>query len=159
MLLFFISIQILLFFFMILHDWIDLPPFTDLQALKKAHSTRFRLIGSAVNGILVLIPLAITLLYRDAHLPLWARLLFVGLYGLMTFGTLSAWWIPYFGGGYLIHGNKAGFEEYRHTHSFLPPRGENIVPNTLHVILHLQIWTCFLLSMYFLIARTITPLL
>lgn len=33
-------------------------------------------------------------------LPLWARLLFVSIYGLMTFGTITAWWIPYFGGGY-----------------------------------------------------------
>ncbi|HSX26863.1 MAG TPA: hypothetical protein VLE89_07665 [Chlamydiales bacterium] len=149
MITFFIAIQVVLFFFMILHDWIDLPPFTDLEALKKAHTFKFRLIGSVVNGALVLIPLAIVFFFP---LTLWARLVFVGLYGLMTFGTITAWWIPYFGGGYLLQGNKAGFEEYRNTHSFLPPRGDNVVPNTLHVLLHLQVWICFGISLYLLFA-------
>jgi hypothetical protein len=34
---------------MALHDWVDIPPFTDLASLKKAHSFKFRLIGSIVN--------------------------------------------------------------------------------------------------------------
>lgn len=150
MMTFFIAIQTSLFFFMILHDWVDLPPFTDLKALKKAHSFKLRLLGSVVNGGLVIIPLVITLVYSHSVLPLWARLVFVGTYGLITWGTLTAWWIPYFGGPYLLKGNKAGFEEYRNTHSFLPPRGNNVVPNTLHVILHLQVWICFGISLFLL---------
>lgn len=146
----FIVIQCVLFFFMALHDWIDMPPFTNLAALKKAHSLKFRLIGSFVNATLVLIPLIVTCFYLESSLPLWARLLFVSIYGLITFGTITAWWVPYFGGGYLVHGNKAAFEEYQDTHSFLPPRGDNIVPNTLHVILHIQVWICFILSLYWL---------
>lgn len=134
---FFLIIQCILLLFMALHDWVDLPPFTNLEALKKAHSLKFRLIGSLVNVGLVLIPLIITFTYLNSPLPLWSRLLFVGIYGLITFGTITAWWIPYFGGGYWIHGNKAGFEEYQDTHTFLPARGNNVVPNTLHVILHL----------------------
>lgn len=140
---FFIAIQVLLFFAMILHDWIEFKPFTDLKALKKAHSFQERLFGSALNGIMVFIPLVITLLYRHSHLPLWAVLLFVAIYGLITFGTITAWWIPYFTGKYLIDGNKAGFEEYKNTHSFLPDRGGHVIPNTLHVFLHVQVWLCF----------------
>jgi hypothetical protein len=147
---FFITIQCILFFFMAFHDWVDIPPFTNLFALKKAHSLKFRLVGSFVNATLVLIPLIVTFLYLASPLPLWARLLFVSIYGLITFGTITAWWIPYFGGGYWVYGNKAGFEEYQNTHSFLPPRGDNIVPNTLHVILHIQVWICFGLSLYWL---------
>lgn len=150
MIYFFITIQCILLLFMAFHDWIDIPPFTNLAALKKAHSLKFRLIGSFVNATLVLIPLIVTFLYLTSPLPLWARLLFVGVYGLITFGTITAWWIPYFGGGYWVHGNKAGFEEYQNTHSFLPPRGDNVVPNTLHVILHIQVWICFGLSLYWL---------
>jgi hypothetical protein len=146
----FIVIQCILFFFMALHDWIDIPPFTNLTALKKAHSLKFRLLGSFVNATLVLVPLIMTFFYLGSPLPLWARLFFVSIYGLITFGTITAWWIPYFGGGYWIHGNKAGFEEYRDTHSFLPTRGDNVVPNTLHVILHIQVWICFGLSLYWL---------
>ena len=147
---FFIILQTILFFFMALHDWVDIPPFTNLSALRKAHSLRFRLLGSCINGGLVLLPLIVTLLYTSSPMPLWARLFRTGIYGLITIGTITAWWIPYFGGGYWIQGNKAGFEEYRDTHSFLPPRGSNVVPNTLHVILHLQIWSCFGLSLYWL---------
>jgi hypothetical protein len=143
---FFIQLQIVLFFFMILHDWVELRPFTDLQALKKAHSTKERLFGSFINGLLVLVPLALTIYYRSLATPLWAKILFVLIYGLITFGTVTAWWIPYFTGKYLIPGNKAGFEEYRNTHTFLPKRGQNVVPNTLHVVLHLIIWTCFIVS-------------
>ncbi len=135
---------------MAFHDWVDILPFTNLAALRKAHSFKFRLMGSVINGGLVLIPLLVSLFYTASLLPFWARILFALIYGLITIGTITAWWIPYFGGGYWIHGNKAGFEEYRNTHSFLPPRGDNIVPNTLHVILHLQVWICFGLSVYWL---------
>jgi len=135
---------------MAFHDWVDIPPFTNLAALKKAHSLKFRVIGSIVNAGLVLIPLILTLIYMASTLPLWARLLFTVIYGLITFGTITAWWIPYFGGGYLVHGNAAGFEEYRNTHTFLPPRGDNVIPNTLHVVLHIQVWISFGLSLFWL---------
>lgn len=146
----FLIIQCILFFFMALHDWIDIPPFTDLAALKKAHSFKFRVIGSVVNASLVMVPIIVTILYLSSSFPLWATILFTIIYGLLTIGTITAWWIPYFGGGYWIHGNEAGFEEYRKTHCFLPTRGSNVVPNTLHVILHIQIWACFVLSIYWL---------
>jgi len=138
---------------MALHDWVDIPPLTNLPALRKAHSFRFRLIGSLVNAGLILIPIIITLCYMASPFPLWARLLMTVIYGLITVGTLAAWWIPYFGGGYWAYGDKTGFEEYRNTHSFLPARGNNVVPNTLHVILHIQVWTCFGLSLYWLFSR------
>lgn len=147
----FLLVQCSLLIFMALHDWIDIPPFTNLDALKKAHTFKFRLVGSLINSILVLIPILVTLIYFTSSLPFWGRLLFTGIYGLLTIGTITAWWIPYFGGRYWIHGNKAGFEEYRDTHSFLPPRGDNIVPNTLHVVLHIQVWICLLLSLSWLI--------
>lgn len=157
MIAFFILHQSVLLLFMALHDWVDIPPFTNLAALKKAHSYRFRLIGSLVNAGLVLIPLIVTLLYAASPLPLWAAMLFTGIYGMVTFGAITAWWIPYFGGGYWIHGDREGFEEYRHTHTFLPARGDNIVPNTLHVIIHLQVWICFGLSLYWLASGGWTP--
>ncbi len=114
---FFIVLQSALFVFITLHDWVEIRPFTDLAALRKAHSFRFRFLGSCINGGLVLIPLVVTLLFASSPMPLWARLLFTAIYGLLTFGTITAWWIPYFGGGYWIQGNQAGFEEYRNTHS------------------------------------------
>jgi hypothetical protein len=64
---FFVIIQFILLLFMALHDWIDLPPFTNLPALKKAHSLKFRLVGSAVNAGLVLI----TLIATSVASPQW----------------------------------------------------------------------------------------
>jgi hypothetical protein len=148
----FLIVQTTLFFCMLLHDWVDLFPFTDLKALKKAHSFRFRLVGSILNGILVLIPLLITFHYGSAAWPLSSQLITVGIYGLITWGTLTAWWIPYLTGHYLWQGNKAGFEEYRNTHSFLPPYKDHVVPNTLHAILHLQVWSCFGFALWNLFA-------
>jgi hypothetical protein len=147
---FFLILQCILFLFMALHDWVEIHPFTDLKALKKAHSFKSRLIGSLINAGLVFVPIVITSAHMSSPFPVWACLLFTAIYGLITFGTVTAWWIPYLGGGYWVHGNKAGFEEYRLTHSFLPPRGNHVTPNTLHVILHIQVWLCFGLSIYWL---------
>ncbi len=150
MIYFFLILQCILFLFMALHDWVEVRPFTDLAALRKAHSFKIRLIGSLINAVLVLLPLAATFLYLGSPFPLWAKLLFTIIYGFITLGTITAWWIPYFGGGYLVQGNKAGFEEYQDTHTFLPARKDHVVPNTLHVILHIQVWACFGISLYWL---------
>ena len=97
----------------------------NLSALKKAHSLKFRLIGSAVNAVLCFYPLIVT--FIQLHIPATA----LGSSSFCSYLWPYHFWdnyclvIPYFGGGYWIHGNKAGFEEYRETHSFLPPRGYN----------------------------------
>ncbi len=41
---------------MMLHDWVDFPPFTDLEALKQHHSVKDRLVVACINSLLVLIP-------------------------------------------------------------------------------------------------------
>lgn len=150
---YFLILQFVLFLFIALHDWVDIPPFTDTAALKRAHSFKIRLFSSLMGATLVMIPTVVTFFYLSSPLPLWANLLFIFIYGFITIGTITAWWIPYFTGKYWIEGNRAGVEEYRHTHSFLPPRGDHVVPNTFHVILHIQVWTCFILSIYWLFSR------
>jgi len=141
----FIILQIILFFFMTLHDWIHLPPFTNIRALEKHSTTKGRLINSAVFGLFILTPLSLTLIYQP-NFPTWILIHIILVYGLLSLGTIFSWWIPYIFGSSAEH--KAGFVEYRHTHHFLPKRSDNLVPNTLHVILHLQIWTCFYISLY-----------
>jgi len=148
LILFFVVLQVVLFFFMALHDWIHLPPLTDIRALEKLHSAKFRLTWSIINGLMVLIPLLLTWLYQP-QFPLWVLIVLVSAYGLMTIGTLFAWWIPYFFGSSAEH--KAGFAEYHSTHHFLPPRGDNVIPNTFHVLLHLQVWTCLGIALYLLL--------
>lgn len=132
---------------MALHDWIHFPPLTDIRELEKHSSKTGRLINSIIFAILILIPLFLTWFYRTNFL--WVLITIVSIYGILSLGTIVAWWMPYFFGSSEKH--KADFAEYAHTHHFLPRRGDNVIPNTLHVILHIQIWTCLIISLYLLI--------
>lgn len=135
---------------MLFHDWIPIPPFNDIDALKKSDSTFYRLLGSLVNGMFVLIPLIITLrCYQQIPIPLIAMVTVLTCYLLLTIGTILSWWIPYYWGS--SQKLKEEFSKFKNTHHFLPARGDNVIPNTLHVILHLQVWACLAISLYFLI--------
>lgn len=142
----FIVLQVIVAVLLALHDWVHIPPLTDIHVLAKAHSVRARLFGSIINTGLVLIPLIATWHYWPGPLPPWALYCAIGSYSLLTIGTIAAWWIPYFFGSSEAH--KAGFKEYEHTHAFLPRRGTNITPNTFHVVMHLFIWSCCIISWY-----------
>jgi len=133
---------------MALHDWIDIPPLTNIEELKKHHTVKERLIGSIINTSFVLIALMLTVLYASTTYPLWVAITLVTIYLLLTIGTICAWWIPYVFGSSQAH--KKGFAEYRNTHHFLPERGDNVIPNTLHVLLHLLVWTSFACSIFIL---------
>src|SRR5438309_3155916 len=127
----FIMLQIILLFIIALHDWIHLPPLTDIRTLEKLHSKKDRLIASTIYTFIVLIPLLITWYYR-ARFELWVLITIIVIYGVLSLGTIASWWVPYFFGSSEKH--KAGFVEYQNTHRFLPSRGDNVVPNTFHAV-------------------------
>lgn len=141
----FIILQFSLLLFMLFHDWIPIPPFNDISALKLSDSDFYRLLGSIINGLTVLIPLTLTLIYQPT-IPLSIYVTIVLFYLLLTIGTIFSWWVPYIFGSSENH--KLQFSKFKNTHHFLPPRGNNIVPNTLHAILHLQVWICLTISIY-----------
>lgn len=154
MITFFILLQIVLLLFMIFHDWIPVPPFNDIGAIKINDSNLYRLLGSAINGITVLIPLIITLAYyNELYIPISASITLVSFYFLLTIGTILSWWTPYFFGSSKKH--KHAFNKFKNTHYFLPARGDNVIPNTLHVVLHLQVWICLIISIYLLITALV----
>jgi hypothetical protein len=68
----------------------------------------------------------------------------IGIYSLFLFGAIWAWWKPYFFGCSEKH--KLGLAEYANTHSFLPKRANNPIPNTLHVVMHALILMSLLFS-------------
>ncbi|MCX7123826.1 MAG: hypothetical protein NTV32_09255 [Gammaproteobacteria bacterium] len=148
MMMFFVFLQFLLLFFMLFHDWIPVPPFNNTAALKKVDGSWGRLKGSIINGITVLIPLWLTLKYIHTSMPQSALTTIVCFYLGISIGTIFSWWIPYFFGSSTQH--KDSFQKFKQTHHFLPERGDHVVPNTLHVLLHLQVWVCLLISVYFL---------
>ena len=146
----FILLQSVLLLFMTFHDWVHLPPLTDIRELEK-HSTKMgRLINSIVFFFLIFIPLFLTWHYQP-NFPLWVLISIVNFYGWLTLGTILSWWVPYFFGSSEKH--KADFAEYKNTHHFLPAIGDNVIPNTFHVILHVQIWVCFLISLYLVMVQ------
>jgi len=146
MIIFFILLQFALLFFMLFHDWLPIPPFNDIAALKKANSNCWRLIGSLINGGCVIVPLWLTLKYFDSTMPSSAAITVIIFYLVLTVGTILSWWVPYLFGSSENH--KQRFSKFNNTHHFLPKHGDNIIPNTLHVILHLQVWACLLISIY-----------
>lgn len=143
----FIALQIITLLLISLHDWVHLPPLTNIRELEKHHTVRERCITSLINALIVLVPLVLTMWWQPSF-PGWARITIISCYGLLTIGTIGAWWIPYIFGSSSRH--KAGFVEYQNTHHFLPARGDNVIPNTFHVILHLCIWSCLALALYLL---------
>jgi hypothetical protein len=145
----FIVLQIILLFCMTFHDWVHVPPLTNIRELEKYSTKQGRLINSIIFFFLVFAPLVLTVLYNPVF-PLWVLIVLVNIYGLLSLGTVVSWWVPYIFGSSEEH--KAHFIEYRNTHHFLPSRGDNIVPNTFHVLLHLQIWACCLIAAYLLYA-------
>src|SRR5580765_315597 len=122
MLIFFVILQFILLIFMLFHDWIPIPPFNDIAALKISDTNSHRLLGSFINGITVLIPLIITLIYYDQlHNHFFAIITITAFYCLITIGTILMWWTPYFFGSSQKH--KQAFSKFNNTHHFLPARG------------------------------------
>lgn len=149
MFIFFIVIQSILLLFMLFHDWLPIPPLNDLETLKSQDSFFYRILGSVVNGLFVLIPLLLTLIFfHQASIPFFAALLVALFYFVLSLGTIISWWIPYFFGSSENH--RKHFNKFKNTHHLLPKRGDNVIPNTLHIILHLQVWTCLAISLCYL---------
>lgn len=154
MILFFVLLQFVLLLFMIFHDWLPVPPFNDVATIKINDSNFYRCLGSVINGITVLVPLIITLIYyHEPYLPLSASITLVSFYFILTIGTILSWWTPYFFGSSQKH--KQALIKFKNTHHFLPTRGDNVIPNTLHVVLHLQVWICLIISIYLLITTLV----
>lgn len=142
----FIILQAILFLFMLLHDWVSVPRFNDIETLKKVDSIKYRVFGSLVNGGLVLYPLILTIMFMPGPFPRWVAWQIFLIYLLLAIGAGCSWWIPYFCGSSAEH--KEAFKKFRNTHHFLPARGDHVIPNTLHVVLHIQILLCLLTALF-----------
>jgi hypothetical protein len=140
----FIGFAIFLFALLALHDLIHIPPFTNIEDLKKHESNTRRFIDVTINGLCGLIPLSLLIIFNPTF-PSWALRTIQIFYGMLLIGAFLSWWIPYIFGSPLAH--RKAFEKFKNTHHFLPTRGENIVPNTFHVFMHIIMLICFILSL------------
>jgi len=132
----------LLFLALALHDLVHIPPLTNVHDLKRHSSTRRLLLDATINGLCGAVPLFL-LFYYGAAPPLWALRTIISFYSLLLLGALCSWWVPYFFGSPEAH--RQAFAKFSRTHHFLPHRGENVRPNTFHVLLHVLMLACLVL--------------
>src|ERR1700683_939855 len=81
--------------FLALHDWIPLGTLNDLKAVRATYPLRKRIIGTLISLIPFVIGLAASAIYFGRVYPPWLFWWLWISYGLLFFGELTAWWIPY----------------------------------------------------------------
>ena len=122
--------------FLALHDWAPLGKFSNVRAVRDANPGGKVLMASLISTTPFAFALAASLHYWDKRFPGWLMIYLWVSYTFLFVGELEAWWFPYFFGS-----KPERAERYQAmfggTHSFLPQR-HGIVPNTLHVILHVS---------------------
>jgi hypothetical protein len=120
--------------FLWLHDWIPLGVLNDVAAVRKADSMPRLIKITFIQGVPWTIGLFFTLRHLTTPFPDWLWWWLWISYGLLFFGELRAWWVPYW-----LRPEPQRAERYRlmfgNTHAFLPERN-GIRPNTLHILLH-----------------------
>jgi hypothetical protein len=142
----FVVIQAFIVSFLLLHDWIPLGTLNDLEGVRVQNTTQRLVIQTAVNTFPTLIGFLLSLKFIGKKYPLWFKLYMTIMYTCLFAGELYAWWIPYFFGAdeHLVERYS---DMFANTHAFLPMMN-GIVPNTLHVILHLLTLFVLILSFY-----------
>jgi hypothetical protein len=121
--------------FLALHDWIPLGTLNNLNGVRATNSRHKLITGTLISLIPFAIGLVASAVYFGKVYPEWLSWWLWISYGLLFFGELKAWWIPYF---FRSEPERAARYNamFDGTHSFLPVRN-GIRVNTLHVILHI----------------------
>jgi hypothetical protein len=119
MLLLFIFLQIILFLFLSLHDWVSVPPLNDIDTLGFYESNLQRLMQSILYGVAILIPLFYSLrYYQQSVIPFSVLLNISTVYFFLASGAILNWWVPYFFGSSQKHKDK--FKRFT-THTIFCP--------------------------------------
>ena len=119
-----------------LHDWLPMPPLNDVDAVRRDTTTERLVFLTLVQSVPYTIGLVFSVRDLGGPYPAWLLYWLWISYGVLFFGELRAWWVPY-----LIRaepGRAARYKTlFRRTHTFLPLRN-GITPNTLHTMLHVS---------------------
>lgn len=130
-----IALQGLHLAILLFHDWIPLPPLTDVEAVRRTNKITHMLIGTAITSVPVAWALWRSIANFGHTYPNGLKIGLWLIYGFLFVGELQSWWIPYFFGASPEKVQR--FQEmFGRTHTFLTVRN-GIVPNTFHVFLHL----------------------
>jgi hypothetical protein len=140
----FVLVQGFMVLFLLLHDWVPLGPFNDIEGVKGQIPFKRNVLNTAVNTIPIAVALGLSLWYFRDPYPTAVRVYLISIYALFLLGEFRAWWKPYLFGAEpaLVQRYDAIFGR---THAFLPKRN-GIVPNTAHVVLHACTLLAFVLA-------------
>ena len=120
---------------LMLHDWVPLGRLNNVAAARSVDPLTKRILVTILSGLPFLLVFVFSCEYASASAwPGWVVTWLWWAYGILFAGELTAWWVPYFG---RVQPERVA--RYRlmfgGTHAFLPERN-GIIPNTLHVMLH-----------------------
>jgi hypothetical protein len=122
-----------------IHDWVPLGVLNDVSAndvsaVRSEDSTRRLVIVTLAQSVPYTIGLWFSVQTLAQPYPSWLTKWLWISYGVLFVGQMRAWWVPY-----LFRAEPARAERYERmfgrTHSFLPKRN-GMVPNTVHIRLH-----------------------
>ena len=118
------------------HDWMPLGELNDPAAVRNevGHAALVR--TTVLQSLPWSFGLAASVFYFHRPYPTWLSSWLWVTYLILLVGELRAWWWPY-----LVRSEPVRAQRYHRmfgqTHAFLPPHN-GLVPNTLHVLLHLS---------------------
>jgi hypothetical protein len=142
-----IALQAFQVLFLALHDWVPLGRLNNVTAARLENPGGRLLRVTLISTIPYLVGLVFSIRSFGHAFPEWLIYWLWISYGLLFLGQLRAWWLPYF-----LIPDSVRASRYRvmfaNTAAFLPERN-GIVPNTLHIILHIStLATLVLLTVY-----------
>lgn len=137
----------LILLFMIVQDSVPLGLLNDVQAIAEDRSFNELLVVTLIGVMQILLLMALVLVFIGKKYPIWIKLWLIIHQVFIFTGALLDWWIPYFFGFGADERADRYHSMFGNTHSFLPELN-GIIPNTLHTIFHLILFTCIVLTIY-----------
>ncbi|HSY51106.1 MAG TPA: hypothetical protein VLC46_20035 [Thermoanaerobaculia bacterium] len=118
------------------HDWIDIPGWTTGSRVQAVVGRRKLLVASLINAIFPGMAVALAIIYWNRPVPRLVPDYWILYCGVTVVSAIAMWYIPYFLGASEERKRDYG-QMYAGTHHILPPRGDNLRPNLLHVCFHI----------------------
>lgn len=132
---------------MIVHDFVPLGPFNDVEAILNDRPLKELIFVTVVNAGQILLIIIGVLFFIGKKYPIIIKLWLIIHQSCIFIGALIAWWIPYIFGIGAEQRVERYQEMFGNTHSFLPIMN-GIVPNTIHTIFHFTLLFCIILTIY-----------
>lgn len=138
---------IFIFLLMIVHDFVPLGPFNDVEAILNDRPLKELIFVTVVNAGQILLIIIGVLFFIGKKYPIIIKLWLIIHQSCIFIGALIAWWIPYIFGIGAEQRAERYQEMFGNTHSFLPIMN-GIVPNTIYTIFHFTLLFCIILTIY-----------